>query len=124
MLKAVECLVSAAALAFLTTAPALAQAPVPPPPNWSPNLDCNARIYAVDTLICEDVALLESARKVEAAYVRAAAVRPDGSLQADQVAWSKQRNMCVFERKASGCVKRLQDRRTKTLEALILGFQP
>ncbi|NQE60594.1 hypothetical protein [Caulobacter sp. RHG1] len=99
--------------------PARAQAPVPPPPAWSPNLDCAARVYAVDTLICEDPGLLEGARQVEAAYRRATALSPDSldALQVDQLEWSKQRNMCVFERGARGCVKRLQARRAKALAA-------
>lgn len=107
-------LIASLAIAAL---PAMAQAPVPPPPAWSPELDCTARVYAVDTLICEDPDLLKGARQVEAAYRRAATSRPE--IQADQLEWSKQRNRCVFERGARGCVKRLQARRTKALEAAI-----
>lgn len=101
--------------------PALAQAPVPPPPAWSPDLDCAARVYAVDTLICEDPGLLKGARRVEDAYRRAVALRPQtqAALQAEQLAWSKQRNLCVFERGARACVKRLQASRTKALNASI-----
>jgi uncharacterized protein len=102
---------------LMMAAPAGAQAPVPPPPSWSPSLDCNTRIYAVDSLICEDAALLTEARKVEAAYRQAIAQHPAAleALQADQLAWSKQRNRCVFERKASRCVRRLQASRIRAL---------
>lgn len=105
----------------IAASPVMAQAPVPPPPAWTPDLDCAARVYAVDTLICEDPVLLKGARQVEEAYRRASVSPPDiqGTLQADQLEWSKQRNMCVFERGADRCVKRLQARRVKALEAMI-----
>ena len=100
---------------------AQAQAPIPPPPNWSPNLDCGARIYAVDSVICEDAVLLQGARRVEEAYRRAVARQalPQDTLLADQQAWSKRRNMCVFQAKARVCVERLQGRRLNALETSI-----
>lgn len=93
-------------------------AAVPPPQPWSPVLDCARRVYAMDTLICETPALLAVAREVEAAYARARLRLPAeqaGRLEADQLAWSKRRNMCAFERRASACVGRLQVKRTKSL---------
>lgn len=103
----------------LVAATVVGQAPVPPPPSWSPVLDCGQRIYAIEGLICEDPALLAGARRMETAYALALVDLP--SAQAAQLAeaqleWSKQRNQCAFKRKAAACVDRLQDKRTRAIE--------
>ena len=97
---------------------ALGQSSIPPPPAWSPVLDCQHRVYAVDSLICDDAALLASSREIEQAYERnARSAEPERmvELRASQERWSKQRNMCVFEETANRCVKRLQDKRLRYL---------
>ena len=103
----------------LAAAMAVGQSPVPPPPSWSPVLDCGRRVYAIEGLICEDPALLAGARRMEAAYARALADLPFDQAEqlADaQLAWSKQRNQCAFKRKAAACVDRLQAKRTRAME--------
>lgn len=103
----------------LAAAVAVARAPTPPPPSWSPDLDCDRRIYAIDGLVCEDAALLAGSRKMEAAYARALAALPaqQGAQFADaQQAWSRKRNMCAFKHKARACVDRLQVQRTRAIE--------
>lgn len=106
---------------IIVATPTESQTPIAPPPAWSPFLDCGARIYAIDGLICEDADLLNGARQVEATY-RQAAVSPDlrDALQTDQLEWSKRRNLCAFDRKARRCVKRLQTSRTAALRKAVL----
>ncbi len=106
--------VASAALGFS----AYAQNPVPPPPEWLPVIECAAPVYSVERLICGDPALLAADRRMEAAYARAARRAPKAELSADQQAWSKQRNLCVFKRKMERCVRRLQARRIRQLEVL------
>jgi uncharacterized protein len=105
----------------LVAGSAYGQTPIAPPPSWSPVLDCQARVFAIDTLICDNSSLLASARRMEAAY---AAARGNGAspdkLADDQQAWSKTRNLCAFDQKAARCVARLQNKRTKALERLVL----
>ncbi len=103
----------------LAAAMASAQASVPPPPPWSPVLECDRRVYAIDGLVCEDASLLAGSRIMEAAYARALATLPaeqGARLAETQQAWSKQRNMCAFKRKAKACVARLQVQRTRAIE--------
>lgn len=90
------------------------QAPVPPPPNWSPVLDCQRQVYAMDGLICENAQLLAQTREVEAAFTAALDRAPAADRAghaADQEAWSKRRNLCAFQTRAATCVKRLQKQR-------------
>lgn len=104
---------------LMIAAPIAAQAPVPPPPSWSPILTCDQTVHAVDRLICDTPALLAGARRVEMAYREAlsrGATADSANLAADQEAWSKQRNLCVFKRKAAACVRKLQDSRTDLLD--------
>lgn len=117
---AVTIRLSASLLAVgLLTRSAYGQAPIAPPPSWSLVLDCQARVFAIDTLICEDPGLLASTRRMEGAYAAAlgAGASPE-KLADDQQAWSKTRNLCAFDRKAARCIARLQNKRTKALERL------
>lgn len=119
---AVKIGLSASLLAVgLAAGSAYGQAPIAPPLSWSPVLDCQARVFAIDTLICEDPLLLASTRRMEAAY--AAALSNGASrekLADDQQAWSKTRNRCAFDRKAARCVARLQNKRKRVLKRLAL----
>lgn len=93
------------------------QNPTPPPPRWSPVLDCQARVFAIDTLICDDASLMSATRRLEKAFdgamAKAGADAP--RLEQEQELWSKKRNHCAFDKKAKRCVSRLQERRTQEL---------
>lgn len=90
------------------------QAPISPPPAWSPVLDCQRQVYAMDGLICENAKLLAQTRDIETAFSAALDRSPDAEraeLTADQESWSKRRNMCAFQTRAAVCIKRLQNQR-------------
>lgn len=90
------------------------QAPAPPPPAWTPVLDCQRQVYAMDGLICEDAKLLAQTRDVEASFTAAlnrARAADRAGLVADQEAWSKRRNLCAFQTRAATCIQRLQKQR-------------
>lgn len=94
-------------------------APAAPPPPWSAVLDCSRTVYAIDPLICGAPKLLAGARRVEEIYAAALAGMPDNDARAlgqSQEAWSKQRNMCAFKRRADVCIDRLQKKRVREIE--------
>ena len=90
-----------------------------PPPPWSAVLDCGRTIYALDPLISGTPRLLAGARGVEAAYANAlarASASDAQTLSRSQEAWSKQRNMRAFKRRADTCIDRMQKTRVLALK--------
>lgn len=84
-----------------------AAAAIPPPPPQALFLDCARQVYATESFICQDPALVARDAALRKLYVQAAA-RPGGdraALEADQRTWTAERNRCAFDSDQRRCVE-------------------
>lgn len=94
-------------------------AAAPPPPWRSVFLDCARPVYATDSLVCGDPALLALNARLETVYDGiASGLAPESAsaLESEQRAWIGQRNRCAFKRKQRDCVIRLYRTRQTMLD--------
>lgn len=80
---------------------------IPPPPPQGLFLDCARQVFATESFICRDPALLARDAALRVLYDDAAARTANGrmSLEADQRAWTAERNRCAFRSDQRRCVE-------------------
>ena len=80
---------------------------IPPPPPQGLFLDCARQVFATESFICRDPALVARDAALRVLYDDAAARTANGrmSLEADQRAWTAERNRCAFRSDQRRCVE-------------------
>ncbi|MDG2528212.1 lysozyme inhibitor LprI family protein [Caulobacter endophyticus] len=108
-------------LAVLASNAAAQTAPVPPPPDRPPLLDCAQKVFVAETIVCESPDLLAQNGRVEAAYLDLRGrLAPAAAtvLEDEQRAWLARRNACVFKSSSRGYIARANAARLKDLARL------
>jgi uncharacterized protein len=106
----------------LATLGAGAAQAIPPPPPQPLFLDCSQTVFVTETFMCDDDALIARDRALGDLYaVAAQGLSPQdlNALEADQRAWTTQRNRCAFKADQRRCVVKAYDARTRSLRARI-----
>ena len=74
-----------------------------PPPVAQESADCTHPVYATDTLVCEDPALLALDRRLVAVLANAPAQTAPGGFIEDQGAWFRRSRLCAFRADHPAC---------------------
>lgn len=106
----------AGALALLIgSVPAAALVPPPPP---QAGVDCNAKVYAIDTVVCEDPDLLAMDIAVQREAVDAATEPAESTLFEAHDTWFRRRGLCAMVETARECAAAAYSERLAILNAL------
>lgn len=90
---------------------------IPPPPPQS-GVDCNAKVYAIDTVVCDDPDLLAMDRAVRRATIDAGAEPPDSAVFEAHETWFRRRGLCAMVETARDCVAAAYSERLAIQKAL------
>lgn len=110
------------AAALLLSVGACEARAIPPPPPQPLFLDCSQTVFATETFMCGDAALVARDKSLGDLYATAAEDRSPhdlNALEADQRAWTTVRNRCAFKTDQRRCVVKAYDARTRALRAQI-----
>lgn len=94
-----------------------AAALIPPPPPRA-GVDCNARVYAIDTVVCENPDLLAMDRAVQRETIDAGAEPAESALFEAHDTWFRRRGLCAMVETARECVAAAYSERLAILKAL------
>lgn len=110
----------AALLAWSVVAPQQQPPTVPPPPDQR-TVNCAARSYAIDDLVCDDAALRARDQRLAALYSTAASagVAESGPLLEAPLDWFRRRSLCAFSSQRQACVSAAYAERTSIVAALL-----
>lgn len=100
---------------LIGSAPAAALIPPPPP---QAGVDCNAKIYAIDTVVCENPDLLAMDRAVQREALDAGAEPAESVLFEAHDTWFRRRGLCAMVETARECVATAYSERLTILKAL------
>ena len=90
---------------------------IPPPPSQS-SVDCNAKVYAIDTVVCDDPDLLAMDRAVQRATIDAGAEPPESAFFEAHETWFRRRGLCAMVEAARDCVAAAYSERLAIQKAL------
>ena len=103
--------------ALLATAAAPAAALIPPPPSQT-GVDCDAKVYAVDTIVCEDPDLLAMDQAVQRAIADLGLEPAESATYEAHEAWFRRRGLCAMVETARECLAAAYSERLAILTAL------
>jgi uncharacterized protein len=89
---------------------------IPPPPPQN-GVDCNAKVYAIDTVVCDDPDLLAMDRAVRSTS-DAGAEPPESRFFEAHETWFRRRGLCAMVEKARDCVAAAYSERLAIQKAL------
>lgn len=90
---------------------------IPPPPPQS-GVDCNAKVYAIDTVVCDDPDLLAMDRAVQRSTSDASAEPPESTFFEAHETWFRRRGLCAMVETARDCVAAAYSERLAIQKAL------
>lgn len=94
-----------------------AAALIPPPPNQT-GVDCNAKIYAVDTIVCENPDLLAMDQALQRAIADFGPEPAESSAYEAHETWFRRRGLCAMIETARDCVVAAYSERLTVLTAM------
>lgn len=103
--------------ALLAIAAPPAAALIPPPPHRA-GVDCNAKVYAIDTVVCEDPALLAMDQAVQRAIADLGPEPAESATYEAHETWFRRRGLCAMVETARECVAAAYSERLAVLTAL------
>lgn len=104
------------ALAALVAAGSAAALIPPPPPQAG--VDCSAKVYAVDTIVCENPDLLAMDQAVQRETIDAALAPAESALFEAHDSWFRRRGLCAMVETARECVAAAYSERLAILKAI------
>lgn len=103
--------------ALLAIAPLPAAALIPPPPTQT-GVDCNAKVYAVDTIVCENPDLLAMDQAVQRAIADIGPEPAESAAYEAHETWFRRRGLCAMVETARECLAAAYSERLAVLAAL------
>ncbi|MBJ7437539.1 MAG: hypothetical protein JHD35_00740 [Sphingopyxis sp.] len=94
-----------------------AAALIPPPPNQT-SVDCNAKIYAVDTIVCENPDLLGMDQAVQRAVADVGPEPAESATYEAHETWFRRRGLCAMIETARECLAAAYSERLAVLTAM------
>lgn len=86
-----------------------------PPPIEQTEANCDAPVYASDSLICADIELRDEEQRIS--HLSAAFDGPASAWLEPQSAWFKRRAMCAFQQRHRACILEANAERVAVLTA-------
>jgi uncharacterized protein len=90
---------------------------IPPPPAQA-GVDCNAKVYAVDTIVCEDRDLLAMDQAVQRALADVGPEPAESAAYEAHETWFRRRGLCAMVQTARECVVAAYSERLAVLTAM------